>query len=220
MQKPDLATAPQIPAAILFDCDGTLLLTGELHFTALKQSLARQGARIGRDWYMTLTGLGRSDLLSRLMQDSGQRLDPPRAIADSIALTVALAREARENPLVVGLARLAAGRLPLGVVTNSEAAIVTAFLAETGLRPLFDLVLSCDDAPRPKPAPDLYLKAAAALGVAPQDCLVLEDSTQGIAAATAAGMRCLDVRQNTWPAACKGLEAALRAMPAAAISAR
>lgn len=219
MTKADPTTAPQIPGAILFDCDGTLLLTGDLHFTALERALGRQGAHIGRDWYMALTGMGRGDLLRRLMQDTGQRLDLPRAIADSIALTVTLAPEAQENPAVAGLARRAAGRLPIGVVTNSEAAIVTAFLAETGLRPLFDLVLSCEGAPNPKPAPDLYLRAAAVLGVAPQDCLVLEDSAQGIAAATAAGMRWLDVREASWPATCTALEGALPGLPAATISA-
>lgn len=203
-----------IPAAILFDCDGTLLLTGDLHFRAISAALKRQGQVMARDWYGGLTGLDRRDLFRRYCTEFGLRLDTERLIADSIGLTVGLAGEARENPLVADVARQASGRVPAAVVTNSERAIVRAFLAATGLDVLFDRVLSCEDAPDPKPAPDLYLAAAAALGVEPRACLVLEDSDQGIAAAEAAGMAWHDVRRATWPPAQAALVARLGAVSA------
>ena len=200
---------PQPPEAILFDCDGTLLLTSDLHFKAISGAIARHGGVMPRAWYMARTGLGRRDLFAQFAADFAVALDLPRIIADSIALTVAMAADARENPLVADVARQASGRLPIAVVTNSEAAIARAFLAETALHDLFDRILTCEDAARPKPAPDLYLEAASRLGVVPTGCLVLEDSDQGIQAARSAGMVCLDVRKPEWAQQGKALIGAM-----------
>ena len=186
------------PRALLFDCDGTLLLTSDLHFTAISQAVERQGSRMRRDWYMELTGLARSDLFAAYVRDFGTPLNLSRAIKDSISLTISLAAKARENRAVATIAREASGRLSIAVVTNSETAVASALLHAAGLLHLFDVVLGCESASRPKPAPDLYLAAAARLGCSPADCLVFEDSNQGILAANAAGMRCIDVREPDW----------------------
>lgn len=194
-----------LPAAILFDCDGTLLLAGELHFNAISAAFANQGQRLRRDWYRALTGLGRRDLFARYAADFGVPLDIDRLAAESIALTLADEGSAKENPSVADLARRASGRLPIAVVTNSEGAIVHALLRETALHDIFDRLVGCEEAKAPKPAPDLYVFAARSLGVFASDRLVIEDSDQGISAAKAAGMRCLDVRQPDWPMACRAL---------------
>lgn len=207
------------PEAVLFDCDGTLLLTAELHFEAMAEAIRRQGGRMPRDWYMALTGLGRHDTFRQFAHDFGLHLDLPRLVQDSVALTTGLAHRAAVNPQVAALARALSGRLPIAVVTNSEAAIARAMLRETGLEGLFDAVLTVESAARPKPAPDLYLGAAWHLGVDVTRCLVLEDSAQGIAAAGAAGAACLDVREAGWSgraaALLAGLPARAGAMPAA-----
>lgn len=182
------------PQAIIFDCDGTLLLTSDLHFDAISAAAAAQGAILPRAWYMGMTGLDRTALFTRFVQAHGLTLDLPRLVADSIAQTVARAGMARPNPLVANLARRAAGHLPIAVATNAERLVVTALLRVTGLLPLFDAVVSVDDVAAPKPAPEMFLLAAARLGVPPAGCLVLEDSAQGLAAAAAAGMAALDVR--------------------------
>lgn len=186
------------PEAVLFDCDGTLLLTAELHFEAMAEAALRQGATMPRDWYMSLTGLGRHDTWVQLATDFSLTLDLPRLNAESIALTVDRAGRAQPNPPVAALARQLSGRLPIALVTNSESAIARAFLRATGLGPLFDAIVTVEDARLPKPAPDLYITAARRLGVAPGRCLVLEDSTQGLAAGRDAGAACLDVRNPGW----------------------
>ena len=199
--------------AILFDCDGTLLLTSDLHFQAISGAIAHHGGMMSRDWYMARTGLGRRDLFAQFAADFAVALDVPRSVMDSISLTVAMAADARENPLVATVARQASGCLPIAVVTNSEAVIAKAFLAATGLHDLFECILTCEDAARPKPAPDLYLEAAARLGVERERCLVLEDSDQGIQAAISAGMSWFDVRSPDWPQQCEGLLDQLAAFP-------
>lgn len=192
------------PEAILFDCDGTLLLTADLHFDAISGAAASQGAVMPRDWYMSLTGLGRQDLFARFSADFALSLDVPRLSTDSIALTVGLANQAQENPTVTALARAVAGHLPIALVTNSEAAIANSFLAATGLDRLFDAIVTVEQALAPKPAPGLYLLAADRLGVEITRCLVLEDSRQGIEAANSAGAVCLDVREADWSNSCRG----------------
>ncbi|MDO9641024.1 MAG: HAD family phosphatase [Pseudotabrizicola sp.] len=207
MPKPptDESASPSAPAALLFDCDGTLLLTADLHYTGMAKALQLQGLQMPRDWYMTLTGLDRARLFERFMVDFAVVADLPRLVADSIALTVTLAGQARENPLVARLARGAVGVLPTAVVTNSEAAIARAFLRQTGLHDLFDCIITVDDVPRPKPAPDIYMAAALRLGVSAELCLVLEDSDQGIESARTAGMQWIDVRSPGWPSKCQEL---------------
>lgn len=195
MTKKDPAFTPE---AVLFDCDGTLLLTADLHFEAMAEAVRRQGGQMHRDWYMALTGLGRRDTFLQLEADFGLQLDLPRVISDSVALTVALSHRAKPNPPVAALARKLTGRLPVAVVTNSERAIAEGFLRALGLTDLFDAILTVESAARPKPAPDLYLAAAERLGVNIRRCLVLEDSAQGIEAAISAGARCLDVRDPDW----------------------
>ena len=194
---PDPNEAPI--AAILFDLDGTLLLTGDLHFEAMSQAFVQQGLQMPRGWYAGLTGLGRRDLFHRFASDFGAQVDVDRLVTDSIRFALDSSAKARPNPGVAAVAQAAAGRVPLAVVTNSEGVIARKLLDETGLRGLFDVVLCCEDAPRPKPAPDLYVTASRVLGIAAENCLVLEDSDQGLAAAAAAGMPSEDVRLSGWP---------------------
>ena len=198
-----------LPKAILFDCDGTLLLTADLHFEAIAEAALAQGADMPRDWYMSLTGLGRKDLFAHFTKDFGLSLDVPRLIQDSIAMTVALAPRATENLAVTALLRTVSGRMPLALVTNSEAPIATSFLAATGLADHFDTIVTVEEAQTPKPAPDLYLLAAGRLGIPIHLCLVLEDSAQGVEAANRAGAPCLDVREPGWEDGCKGFLKAL-----------
>lgn len=83
----------------------------------------------------------------------------------------------------------------LGFVTTTDRANVDRLLAALGIAPsTFDIVTSRDDATNGKPAPDIYELAARRLAVAPRDCLVVEDNSDGVRAALAAGMACI-----AWP---------------------
>ena len=79
--------------------------------------------------------------------------------------------------------------VPMAVATNAEQANVDFVLDTAGIRDAFRVVVSGQDVQRPKPFPDIYLRAAELLGVAPADCVVFEDSRTGVDAAHAAGMR-------------------------------
>jgi beta-phosphoglucomutase-like phosphatase (HAD superfamily) len=182
--------------ALIFDCDGTLVLSAGLHFAAFSQALARQGAVMDAAWYGQRTGLARRDLLAELREDFFPALDLVQAVRDSIDATGALAATCLPNPPVVALARRWFGLVPMAVASNAEDKVVRAMLDACDLAPLFDPIVTLSEAKLAKPDPAMFLMAATQMGVAPRDCLVLEDSDQGMAAAAAAGMAAVDVREN------------------------
>ena len=94
---------------------------------------------------------------------------------------------------------------PLALATSSARFEAALILEHLGFRDFFDPVITCDDVPKAKPAPDCYLLAAERLGKRPGDCVVIEDSAHGIRAALDAGMRVLAVSQQAAPGAIEGV---------------
>ena len=86
--------------------------------------------------------------------------------------------------------------VPMAVASNSDRWRLDVVLSSAGLRHLFEVTVAGDEVPEPKPAPDMYLRAAQILGVDPVDCVVIEDSPTGVAAARAAGMTVVAVRRG------------------------
>ncbi len=82
---------------------------------------------------------------------------------------------------------------PLAIASNSDLGWIEHWLRHLGLREPFGCISTFEHAPHPKPAPDIYLNAAACLGVPPERCIAIEDSPVGMQAALAAGMRCVAV---------------------------
>jgi HAD superfamily hydrolase (TIGR01509 family) len=83
---------------------------------------------------------------------------------------------------------------PVGLATNAEPANVDFLLDRSALRNFFRVVVDGHQVERPKPAPDIYLRTAALLGIAPANCIVFEDSLSGVQAARSAGARTVGVR--------------------------
>ena len=137
------------PKALSFDCDGTLALTADLHFTAFQAALALQGQTMSRVWYEARTGLARHDLFAALQAETGAPLDLDRAVADSIALTLTGTQVCRPNPPVADLARRWQGH-PIAVASNAEAPVVifdVPLLFETGGQRAMDKVVVVSAAP-------------------------------------------------------------------------
>jgi len=101
-------------------------------------------------------------------------------------------------PGAVAAVRRMGARWPLALVTGSSREEAGQALRVLGLEDAFPVLLAAEDYPRGKPAPDGFLAAARALGVAPGRCVVLEDSAAGIAAARAAGMTVIAVRAGNF----------------------
>jgi HAD superfamily hydrolase (TIGR01509 family) len=111
-------------------------------------------------------------------------------------------------PLIPGVdsAILAlAARYPLAVASSSNRELIELALALAGLSDAFRAVVSSEEVERGKPAPDVYLEAASRLGIAPQHCAAVEDSSNGIRSAHAAGMRVVAVPNREYPPAADAL---------------
>ena len=111
-------------------------------------------------------------------------------------------RYAERVPLIDGADRVVrrlAGRWPLGLASSSPTRLIAAALAATGLTGAFGATLSTEETERGKPAPDVYLAVAERLGVDPARCVAVEDSSNGVRSAAAAGMTVVAVPHGAYP---------------------
>jgi HAD superfamily hydrolase (TIGR01509 family) len=127
----------------------------------------------------------------------GEPTDGGAALVDELRVLMLdeLRREVAARPGAVELVERLRNRVPLALASNSSRPLVEAALRTAGLTDAFDAIVTADDVPHPKPAPDLYLLACERLGVQPGEALALEDTAPGIAAAKAAGLTCIAVPQ-------------------------
>jgi HAD superfamily hydrolase (TIGR01509 family) len=187
-------TLPQFapPGAVIFDLDGTLVDSEGLSAPASVEALRGLGFAIDVDAFARrFTGLTDDALVRILAEEQGLEIDVAHAV--EVVEAHALERIAAElEPMPGAPALVDAVRVPRAVASNSGPRRIRVCLERTGMRHAFGAHLySAAEVARGKPAPDLFLHAAARLGVAPEGCVVVEDSAHGVAAAVAAGMTAL-----------------------------
>jgi HAD superfamily hydrolase (TIGR01509 family) len=175
--------------AVVFDLDGLMFNTEDVFELAGDELLRRRGLRMTPEIRDGMIGRRPPEAFRHLLDVTG--LDEPieRLQAEIYELVVGLL-DAHLKPmpgLLDLLADLERRRLPKAVATSSPRGYMTDILRRFELLPRFAFTLTAEDVARGKPAPDIYLKAAETLGLAPAEILVLEDSEMGTRAASAAG---------------------------------
>jgi HAD superfamily hydrolase (TIGR01509 family) len=174
------------PAAVLFDNDGLLLDTEVLWTRAEVALFARRDRTFTIEHKRELIGTSSSESEAIIERQLGAPGEGAALMAELHELVMEeVGRGVEPMPGAVEL--LEAISVPVGVASNSPRAFVDRVLEASGLRDRFARILSADDVARPKPAPDLYVELARALGADPSACVALEDSPTGVAAARAAG---------------------------------
>lgn len=130
-----------------------------------------------------------------------------RAIVDAVVARYRQEGAPRIDGAVETVRRIGA-ELPVAVASSAHADVIAATLEATGLTDIFAVVVSSDEVAHGKPAPDVYLETARRLGLAPEACLVVEDSLNGVRAAKAAGMTVVLVPNHSVPPADGAVEMA------------
>ena len=186
-----------IPAqyeALIFDCDGTLVDTMPAHYVAWCHALAPSGITFSEQRFYEFAGVPTVTIVETLSREQSIACDA-EAIArekDRLYLTA----HDRGQPIgkVVAIAEREKGRRQLAVASGGFTEIVRTTLRAAGIEQLFEVVVGAEQVTRGKPSPDVFLRAAELLGIAPERCVVYEDAELGFQAARAAGMAVVDVR--------------------------
>ncbi len=183
-----------MPSAVIFDFDGTIADTEWLIFEFVQAVYEAHDLEVRlEDW---IDSIGRAD--NRSLEDHlGERLgrEPDAGVIEKVREEHFHRR--KNAPLLPGVLQVIEAvldaPLPLGIASSSPVAWVDPHLERLEIRHHFTAVRTRDDVDRGKPHPDLFLSAAAALGIDPADAVAIEDSRHGCAAAKAAGMTCIVV---------------------------
>ena len=196
--------------AVLFDLDGVLLDSEQTWDEARQTFVGARGGTWRAEATRTMMGMSAPEW-SQYLHDVLDVPDPPAAISEGVvALVLAAYRE--RLPLLPHAAetvRALAARWPLGLASSSNRPVIDAFLDGSGLRGCFAAVVSSEEVAHGKPAPDVYLAVAAALQVRASECVAVEDSTNGIRSAHAAGARVVAIPNHRFPPEVRALDLAV-----------
>ncbi|GAA2234121.1 MULTISPECIES: HAD family hydrolase [Kitasatospora] len=186
------SSAAPIPTgiqAVVFDCDGLLVDTEGCWTLAETALFAEHGHEFGPEQKALVIGKSLPDVGTVMAEYFGRPGDGDRLAAQLLeGVRRELAGGAKALPGALELVRACAARVPVAVASNSPRVLLDTALSTSGLAELFPVSFAADEVSTPKPAPDLYLTACAALGADPTASVAFEDSGTGVAAARAAGL--------------------------------
>ena len=186
----------------MFDMDGVLIDSEPVWERVRRKFVAERGGRWPDDAQDRMMGMSTAEWSAYLSEDFGLRLSP-RQVAEQVIAAMAAEYQAH-LPLLAGAVdavRSLAGRWPLAVASSAPRSLIEAVLDASGLRPAFAAAVSSEEVTRGKPAPDVYLEATKRLSADPQGCAAVEDSSNGLRSAAAAGLTVIAVPRPEYPPA-------------------
>jgi len=195
--------------AVVFDLDGVLIDSESVWDEVREAYVREQGGTWRPEAQRTMMGMSSTEWSAYLHDELGVAR-PPEAINDDIVGRMQR-RYAEHLPLLPGASaaveRMAA-RWPLALASSSNRPIIDTVLETAGLRARFDVVISSEEVGRGKPSPDVYLEAIRRLDVSAGEAVAVEDSSNGLRAAHAAGLHVIAVPNAHYPPAEDALAAA------------
>jgi HAD superfamily hydrolase (TIGR01509 family) len=200
--------------AVVFDMDGVLIDSEPVWEEVRREFVAQRGGRWLPDTQDRLMGMSTGEWSAYLSSDLGVGMSPSgvaSAVIDAMAT-----RYATHLPLMPGAVKAVtalAERWPLAVASSAPQSLIDVVLDASGLRPAFGVALSSEKVERGKPAPDIYLAVVKRLGVAAEKCAAIEDSSNGLRSAAAAGLAVIAVPHPKYPPVPDALSAARAVVP-------
>jgi len=179
--------------AYLFDCDGTIADSMPLHYVAWRNVLAEWGCEFDEEIFYAWGGMPVAEIISTLNRRHGLTMPIEEVAKRKEDAYYAALPSLKAVPEVLEHIEDQFGRIPFAVVSGSTKDSVVASLESLKILDRFDMLVCAGDYAKSKPDPEPFLMAAQRLGIAPESCLVFEDTDMGIQAATAAGMASVKV---------------------------
>lgn len=200
--------------AVIFDLDGVIVDSEPVWERVRREYVGEHGGAWKADSQRRLMGMS-TDEWSTYLSDELRVDRTPKEVATDVVGRMARAYTDRV-PLIPG-ATDAVGRLGerwrLGLASSSPLSLIRTALEAAGLGNAFEVILSTEDVRAGKPAPDVYLAVAERLGVDPTHCVAIEDSSNGVRSAAAAGMAVIAVPQSAYPLDADAAGKVARAVP-------
>jgi HAD superfamily hydrolase (TIGR01509 family) len=188
--------------AVVFDLDGVLIDSEPVWEQVRRRVVADHGGHWDPDTQDRLMGMSTGEWSRYLSEDLDVALTPDQ-VADTVI--AAMADRYREHlPLLPGAVEAVtriAERWPVGLASSSPRSLIETVLDASGLRATFAATVSTEEVARGKPAPDAYLTAADRLRVPPDACAAVEDSSNGLRSAAAAGLTVIAIPHEKYPPA-------------------
>jgi HAD superfamily hydrolase (TIGR01509 family) len=205
---------PPMIDAVVFDLDGVLIDSEPVWEEVRRGLVAERGGHWAPDAQRRLMGMSTREWARYLSEDLGVGL-PPEEVAALVVDRMA-ARYRERIPFLPGaveaVSRLAA-RWPLGLASSAPAVLIETVLQAAALRSYFQVTMSTEQVPHGKPAPDIYLAVTARLGVPPSSSAAVEDSSNGLRSAAAAGLHVIAIPHPQYPPDPDALAAASLVLP-------
>jgi HAD superfamily hydrolase (TIGR01509 family) len=186
--------------AVIFDLDGVIVDSEPVWEEVRRAYVAAHGGSWQPDSQRRLMGMSTGEWARYLSEELGVDRGPEQVAEDVV--NEMIERYVAHVPLIDGadeVVRGLAARWPMGLASSSPARLIESALAVTGLTGVFQVALSTEQVDRGKPAPDIYLTVARRLRADPTRCVAVEDSSNGVRSAAAAGTRVVAVPHASYP---------------------
>jgi beta-phosphoglucomutase family hydrolase len=180
--------------ACIFDMDGVIIDSEPMHFEIDLIMTRQLGLNLTHEDLEKYVGMTNPAMWKHIKEVHHLELSVDELIRMQMDMKLRILKERDDKPIegIVSLLQaLQSAGYPIGLASSSPILFIQAVLDKLQLKPYFSVIVSGEEVPQGKPAPDVFLKAAKLLQVEAEHCVVIEDSRNGVAAAKAAGMTCI-----------------------------
>jgi HAD superfamily hydrolase (TIGR01509 family) len=185
------------PLVVLFDFDGVIADTANLHIAAWERVIQQIGLEVDAEACLEAAEIDDRQFLIKLLASKGidaSDADIAGWVGRKLDLTLKMLRdEPRVYPGLVELLQRLTGRVRLGIVSTAWRPVIEAVLESAAVESYFETIVAKEDVTRPKPDPEPYRLAVSRFGLKPEQLVAIEDSPTGLASAHAAGLRAVAI---------------------------